>query len=179
MNQVDPRGNRFASNGARNATFTGNQKTAGPNANIICDMDPKWRKERKYVRLFFLDEATALAAGHRPCNRCRNAELKDFKAAWTAAGLGSSSVGAMDNAIAPQRAQTHQSVASSLPTGAIVEVDGALFTIVADQMFRWSPAGYAESSPVPAGEITVITPKSIVDTLRAGYQPKLHPTTRS
>ncbi len=177
MNQIDPKGKRYSSNGARTATLTGNQGVAARNAYLTCDPNPKWRKDRKYQRLFFLDEATALAFGHRPCNRCRRGRLKQFKAAWTKAGLGANTTGAMDDVIEPQRGRPHQAEASDLPNGTIVEVGNAFFTLVDGRMLQWSTGGYENPPvPLPTGPVTVLTPKSIVAAIQAGYEPELHPS---
>lgn len=175
-NQVDPRGTRYRSNGTRHATLTGNQRVASPIAHLSCDMDPAWRMDRKYRRLFFLDEATALAYGHRPCNRCRRARLREFQAAWTGAGLGPSTVASIDRLLHAQRGTTHPAVASELPEGTMIEFEDDPHLVFRGSLRRWTPQGYDGPRPLPRGEVAVLTPPAVVSAIAAGYRPVLHPS---
>ena len=168
MNQIRPDRTRYSSNGARNALLTGNATTA----LITCDLDPKWRKERKYERLFFLDEPTALAAGHRPCNRCRRSKLNDFRTAWKSAGLGDGTTGNVDSTIKQQLGKTHEMVARQIPDGTIVRHDEEFQLVYESHLHTWTPSGYTDRSPLPEGSLCVVTPGCIVETLSAGYSPE-------
>jgi hypothetical protein len=131
--------------------------------------------------LFFLDEATALAAGHRPCAECRNADYKAFQAAWQRAYPDSSvAATAMDLKMhaerrsGPWRKRTYVTAARTLPDGAFVALEGRAWLVWQDQLLAWSAAGYGERRARPAGEISVLTPPSIVAVLAAGYPVQVH-----
>jgi hypothetical protein len=122
-----------------------------------------------YTSLFFLDEVTALAAGHRPCFFCRRAEAKRF--------LGDQRVGPFDEALHRERlGPRRETDVAMLPGGAMIAVgDGAPFAVKGDRLLPWSFAGYA--APVPRLSIpraTLLTPPLIVAILASGYQPRWH-----
>ena len=136
-----------------------------------------------YTELFFLDEAAALSAGHRPCAECRHADYVRFRQAWSAAHGGPPpSADAMDAALhaerlaAPRTKRTYQAQISALPDGAYVEVDGAAWLLWSRALHRWSAGGYVERRRPPRGAVTVLTPASTVAVIAAGYQPSVHPT---
>jgi hypothetical protein len=165
---------------------------------IICRLDypgPKLplQDPRLYTPLFFLDEATALAAGHRPCWKCRHAHAARFRAAWLRgnpeAGLTDSArVGDLDRRIHADRATpagakgTYRARLGGLPTGAFVSLDGepdAAFLIVGRALWRWAPGGYtAPHALAPDEEAVVLTPRSVVNAIAGGYTPVLHATAR-
>jgi hypothetical protein len=137
-----------------------------------------------YTELFFLDEATALADGHRPCAECRHADYLQFQAAWrrTHPGMPTSAT-AMDTALhterrlRPWQKRTYQTGIELLPDGTLVALDGAAWLLQAGRLRAWSAEGYAETRPRPVlGEVVVLTPPSIVAVLRAGYRPGVHPS---
>lgn len=145
--------------------------------------------EGRYSELFILDEATAFAAGHRPCGECRNKRYKEFKSAWFAANsdvVSSESPQSqeMDKILQKQRAipgggkQTYKASIESLPAGTMIELDGAAFLIWRDNLYRWSFAGYSlDDKKVPATSIVqVLTPESIVRTFASGFIPEVHVT---
>lgn len=136
-----------------------------------------------YTELFFLDEAVALAAGHRPCAECRHDAYQEFRAAWTRSfGGATPSADAMDRTLhadrlaAPSTRRTYVARAVGLPDGAYVDVDGRAWLLLGDRMLAWSAGGYAERRARPHGDATVITPRCTIDVLRAGYRPLVHPT---
>lgn len=137
--------------------------------------------DRGWTALFFLDEAVALAAGHRPCHFCRHKDAMRFKSAWAAA-LGEASAPEMDKALHPtrvtrQRQQVrHEAQAQDLPDGAFVLTEGRAGLIHGDALLRYDPEGYGLAQQRPKGQITVLTPKPILAVLSAGYQPFLHPS---
>jgi len=144
-----------------------------------------------YTELFFLDEATAFAAGHRPCMECRRADANSFIEAWARAhlapGLRPASVSEIDRLahrerIDPKTWEQRTSVAApgALPDGVLVtrpRAPGLPFLVWRGGLRRWSFAGYSEPIPTPPGErLTVLTPPSFVAAFAAGYQPAVHPS---
>jgi hypothetical protein len=133
-----------------------------------------------YTELFFLDDPTALAVGHRPCGSCRHAALVAFKKAW---GLWSGSAGVprtaeIDRALATERGRLWQEDAANLPKGTMIEDPrdpGVALMRVPGGFLRWTFDGYAETPPV-VGQVWVITPSAIVRTLATGYAAELHPS---
>jgi hypothetical protein len=143
----------------------------------------------RYTELFFLDEATAFAAGHRPCAECRHADLLRFKRAWLRANedLGlpeNPPIGTIDRVLHRERTNrrrekvTVQRPIGGLPDGAFValpEEPGASFLIWQDVLHRWTPEGYAERRPPPAGvSVALLTPPSTINAILAGYEPAVH-----
>jgi hypothetical protein len=126
----------------------------------------------RYTELFFLDEATAFAAGHRPCAECRREDYNRFLELVQAPGAD-----AIDERLHGERFARHE--ADGLPDGAFVERDGEAWLVRGAELLRWTPAGYAERIARPAGRATVITTPTLVAVLRAGWGgavPLLHPT---
>jgi hypothetical protein len=134
-----------------------------------------------YTELFFLDEAVALAAGHRPCAECRHDDYRRFQAAWAQARLGATSADDMDRRlhtdrlVGPGARRTYREEMDALPDGAYVEIDGAPWLVWSGAVHAWSPAGYTARQETSRGRITVITPRCLVGVLRAGYRPTVHP----
>jgi hypothetical protein len=144
---------------------------------------------RRYTELFFLDEATALAAGHRPCFTCRRDAFNTFKAAWITAGLAPAaerlSVTAIDPIMHRDRMDraglkiTYRTLGSEVPTGTIIALDDepqTAWLVWKESILRWSPAGYSGARVTPGGIVTVLTPASTVGVLRAGYAAEVHPS---
>jgi hypothetical protein len=129
----------------------------------------------RFTELFFLDEATAWAAGHRPCALCRRGDYDRFGALWDELHPGERGADAIDARLHGERvagrAQRHHDAAlDDLPDGAFVLRDGAPWLVRGDALRRWSAAGYGERVPRPAGErAPLITPPSLVAILRAGW----------
>ena len=157
---------------------------------LICKLDFKGRRRavmtpRRDTELFFLDEASAIAAGHRPCYECRR---PDFRA-WQAALRHAKGLSALPRApeidaclhgerIVP-RSRTQrlwETDCADLPDGAFVFHDAAPHLVLADGLRRWSWQGYATPIRRPSGTIATLTPPSSVAALRAGYRPVLHPS---
>jgi hypothetical protein len=138
----------------------------------------------RYTELFFLDEATAFAAGHRPCAECRNADYKRFVQLWRSIHPGQSGADAMDVQLHEERydrearaPRLHRAPWSSLPGGTVVLRDGEPWLVRGDAVLRWTQGGYTTREPRPVGgDADVVTPPSLVDVLRAGWQPLLHPS---
>jgi hypothetical protein len=140
----------------------------------------------KFTELFFLDEATAFAAGHRPCALCRRADYNRFVETWRTLHPGQSSADAIDAELHDERidpgtrAQRHHDAPlDELPDGTFVLHDGAPHLVLGDSLLVWSVAGYQTRSPRPTRrQVRVITPPSLVAVLRTGWQslvPVVHP----
>ena len=163
---------------------------------IACVLEFKGRHRQvmqpnRYTELFFLDEATALAAGHRPCFECRRADADRFAELWTKVHGGDdrARAPAMDETLHAERVDrdrkkvTFLARRANIPSGAFVRYaqDGAqarAYLVVGDQLLAWEPAGYtALVLPTSIAEqVEVLTPASIVAVLSAGYRPMLHPS---
>ncbi|WP_295875255.1 hypothetical protein [uncultured Zhongshania sp.] len=156
---------------------------------VTCQLEFKGRKreifgEGTYSELFFLDEATALAAGHRPCGECRRARFNEFKLLWSQAndGMVSPKIADIDKLLHAERAiktgdkLTYEALMSDVPSGAMVAVEGEPYLIWHDKMYHWSHQGYDEPIKLPPAsvEVTVITPRSIVKLFEIGFVPQVH-----
>ena len=141
----------------------------------------------KFTELFFLDEATAFAAGHRPCALCRSADYKRFTALWGELRPGENGADAIDAGLhaervdASSRSQRHHDAPfDGLADGVFVLDDGRPWLVRAELLLRWTPAGYDLRAPrPPSGVARVITPPSLVAVLGAGWPslvPVLHPS---
>src|SRR5689334_10680993 len=125
----------------------------------------------RFTELFFLDEATALAAGHRPCALCRRADYEHLRASWPEPSAGAD---AIDDQLHAERLdprtggrRLHRGAFGELPDGAFVMRDDKPWLVLGNRLLAWSPGGYRERSPRPArGTATVITPPSLVALLR-------------
>jgi hypothetical protein len=155
---------------------------------ICCVLDFKGRQRdvwgRYYTELFFLDEPTALAAGHRPCFECRRKDAETFAEFWRIARKLQTRPYAdeMDEVLHRERLdgrakRTHRRAIDPLPDGAFIVCDGTPFAVRGRMLLRWSPDGYSGQMPRPQGiMVDVLTPPSIVDVLSAGYRPRWHPS---
>jgi len=142
----------------------------------------------RYTELFFLDEATALAAGHRPCAECRRSDYNRFSELWLALHPGQIGADAIDAQLHGERLtignrdrQLHESRYSELPDGAFVLEAGGPQLVLGRQLLIWSPGGYCGAHRRPTnGRATVITPPSLLAILHSGWSPGvplLHPST--
>jgi hypothetical protein len=133
----------------------------------------------RYTELFFLDEATALAAGHRPCRECRRHDLETFRAAWLEIHPGDAgSLTVLDHRLHQERTRSAPWAGASedLPDGAMVRLDGAAWLVLGGHILAWSHAGYTRRRSRPLGLLDVLTPPSVVKVLSAGWAPRLHPS---
>jgi hypothetical protein len=190
LNAVPARGLFLGNRGGRihddDRTLTRRRWTS--RAWICCRLAFKGRHRtvwgKSYTELFFLDEPTALAAGHRPCFECRRADAVAFAAAWARGHdlRASPRAGEMDAALHAQRLdgrtkRRHRAVLDELPDGAMIaqENDEPL-AVRGDAVLPWSAAGYGPARPRPRGiEVDLLTPLGIVAALSAGYRPHWHP----
>lgn len=128
-----------------------------------------------YTELFFLDEVTALSAGHRPCFECQHTRAMEF--AHTFPADGRSRAPYMDDILHAQRRNRNEFCAiDKLPDGSFVEIDNAPFLLHTGRLFPWSMEGY--SAPVKARDqdVRTLTPPATRSTFLAGYMPEYHPT---
>ncbi|MBN8965698.1 MAG: hypothetical protein J0H89_10030 [Rhizobiales bacterium] len=136
-----------------------------------------------YTELFFLDEVTALAAGHRPCFECRRKDAEAFAEAWRVAQAFDArpSAGDMDRRLHRERLdgrgkRVHRIAIDSLPDGTMIAREDGVFAVRDDALLRWTPEGYVDRRPRPRGEtVDVLTPPAILAVLSAGYRPQWHP----
>lgn len=145
---------------------------------LICVCEFKGRRRdvwgRYYTELFFLDEPTALAAGHRPCFECRRQAAKAFIAAFPGAPRG---VEAMDEALHRERVEDRRKPVwrtrlGALPDGAMIARDRRPYAVRSGALLPWSFAGYGAPEPLePEAVVDVLTPPSTVAALKGGYRP--------
>jgi hypothetical protein len=138
-----------------------------------------------WTELFFLDEATAFAAGHRPCAECRHADYQRFKAAWAVGVAAPNGADEMDAVLhadrlegrgANQRKRTYWEQLTKLPDGTFIHLDGSAWLLWHGLLLEWSAGGYRRRRPpLPASSpVEVLTPRSLVAVLRSGYQMEAH-----
>jgi hypothetical protein len=160
---------------------------------LVCVLEFRGRTRtvmtpHRYTELFFLDEATALAAGHRPCAECRHARFIDFCRAWNGANRGRNSAGRptadeIDDRLHAERVSANRSKRShpanlrDLPDGAFIALsadDDEAWLVWKNQLLKWSPGGYVERRRRPQKlRVALLTPPSTVSAIRAGYQPEI------
>jgi hypothetical protein len=193
LNAVPARGTLFGNRGGRFHTDAKTLTTRrwASRQWICCVLDFKSRQRdvwgRYYTELFFLDEPTAFAAGHRPCFECRRKDAEAFAEAWRRAErLGTRPYAdEMDEALHGERSagrakRLHRCAIDELPDGAFVTLDGAAFAVCGGELLRWTPDGYSARKPRPRGIVVdVLTPPSTIAVLSAGYQPRWHPSADS
>jgi hypothetical protein len=179
-------------------TLTGNRgiihrddKTLGTSrwshhAWICCTLDWQGRKRpvmtgRNWTELFFLDEAVAFAAGHRPCGYCRRTAYRAYVDAWTRATGTRPGAKDMDRVLHPARVSRDRrhvrfdATLGDLPSGAMIWVDNAPALVLLGQLYPYTPDGYGSAIVAdPQTVVPVLTPKPTVDVLTAGYQPQIH-----
>lgn len=131
----------------------------------------------RFTELFFLDEATAFAAGHRPCALCRRDDYRRFLAICSAAGADE-----IDARLHAERlAERGRTAVGALPEGVFVLRDGEPFLVLGDALLRWTTAGYTERV-ARRGRAQLVTPPSLVEVLQAGWHgavPFLHPSAQT
>ncbi|WP_426442002.1 hypothetical protein [Bradyrhizobium genosp. P] len=198
QNRVTPSGDVVASE--HRGTFTGNRGIIHDPATrtllnrrwsspawltCVCEFRGRRREvmsRRSWTELFFLDEATAFAAGHRPCFYCRRDDAKRFRAAWEEGnGVSGLSAKAMDAVLHAERLDHGNKRLHPLPTplhelpdGAMVQANGESYLVAGGHTLRWSFAGYIGADV--AGSAKLLTPPSTIRAFRAGYRPVLHPS---
>jgi hypothetical protein len=191
QNRVDPHGALVAVNargalmGNRGGRFHRPDRTLGRRRwtsrqwiSCLCSFQGRHRDVwgDSYTELFFLDEPTALAAGHRPCFVCRRADAEAFRRAFAADG--GRSAAQMDAVLDRERradpsARRRMRPLAELPDGAMIERNGRPYAVRGAVLLPWSFFGYGAPERRPEGErAPVLTPPAIVAALRAGYRPR-------
>jgi hypothetical protein len=140
---------------------------------------------RSWTELFFLDEATALAAGHRPCFYCRRDDAVRFRAAWEAGnGVARALMRDIDATLHRERLDGGKKrllplamPLERLPDGAMVQEESESYLIVQGRALSWSPAGYRNAQN-EIRDAMLLTPPSTLRALEAGYRPVLHPSAK-
>ena len=198
QNRVNPFGDIVAI--PQRGTFTGNRGIIHDSqtktlmrrrwtnkAWLICNCEYKGRRRnvmsgRTWTELFFLDEAVALAAGHRPCFLCRRDAAEAFRSTWAEAkGCAKPSAGKIDSVLHRERLQGRRKRRhrvpgdiDDLPDGAVVCLNDAAFTMVKGNAFRWTENGYDPPRTILHAD-SMLTPPSSLMAFKAGYRPVLHP----
>jgi hypothetical protein len=200
QNRVTPTGDIIAT--AHRGMFTGNRGIIHDPATrtltrrwasktwLTCVCEFKGRRRavmggRSWTELFFLDEATAFAAGHRPCFFCRREDANRFRAAWEVGnGVANVLAGEIDAVLHRERLSADNkrlhplpAPIEQLPKGAMVQEAGESYLIVQGRALLWSTAGYREA-PNPPQAAMLLTPPSTLRALVAGYRPVLHESAR-
>jgi len=196
QNRVTPSGDIVATD--HRGTFTGNRgiihdpatrtllnKRWSSPAWLTCVCEFRGRRRevmsrQSWTELFFLDEATAFAAGHRPCFFCRREDAKRFRACWERGnGVGDRSAKAMDAVLHAERLDRGRKrlhplpmPLHELPDGAMVQADDESYLVTDGKALRWSFAGYSRADV--AGPAMLLTPPSTIRAFQAGYRPVLH-----
>lgn len=156
---------------------------------IACRLEFKGRRREllrpgRFTELFFLDEATALAAGHRPCAECRREDFVRFRQAWadTHSG-GQPRVDDIDRALHSERIDAgcgkrlHEGRLADLPDGSMVGQGGQAWIVLGGDLLAWSPFGYGDRRAMQGtATVRTLTPPSVINVIRAGYRPGVHPT---
>lgn len=181
-------GNRGIIHDPRTRTLLRRRWTSRAWLTCVCEFKGRRRdvmSRRSWTELFFLDEATALAAGHRPCFFCRRDDANRFRRAWEE-GNGFSNVRADDIDAVLHRERLEGTTKrlhplpmrpEGLPDGAMVQVGAESFLIAKGRALMWSPAGYREAQARIEGAM-LLTPPSTLCALSAGYRPVLHGSVR-
>ena len=199
QNRVDPFGNliktqaRGAWMGNRGILHNDKQEVIRPfklKAWITCKLEFNGRQRKvmaphRYTELFFLDEVTSFAAGHRPCFECRREDYHKFKSFWLKGNPEfhfdeKTSIKKIDDILHKERMKrdrskvTYQKNIKSIPDGTFVLVDSKAYLIFNKKIFLWSPFGYGKGVDLPnERKLSVLTAESIVNTFRAGYIPQI------
>lgn len=192
QNRVDPFGEILASSvrgtllGNRGGRLHRNDRTLGSRRFvsrqwICCELAFKARRRevmgKGYTELFFLDEVTAFAAGHRPCFECRRADALAFAERFAAPRPLAPEMDAVLHAqrLDGKTRRLHRLPLDGLPDGAMIAIGGAAFAIRGDKLLRWSLSGYTTSRARSGNGFTdVLTPPAILSVLRAGYPARWH-----
>ncbi|OOQ61699.1 hypothetical protein [Mucilaginibacter pedocola] len=153
---------------------------------IICLLQFKNRHRQimapnLWTELFFLDEATAFAAGHRPCFECRREDAKRFKTAWLKGnpqyGFDEKVlIGKIDEILYAERITADngkvifEANVDSLPDGTFIQLSNDAYLVANRSIYKWAPEGYGEAEPLPENKsVSVLTPRSVVEAIRNGY----------
>lgn len=199
QNRVDPKGQLIQTRarglwmGNRGVIHNEQKEIVRPfklQAWITCLLAFKERKftimaPGRWTQLFFMDEATAFAAGHRPCAECRRSDFNRFKEYWL---LGNPGYGFTNKTLireidailhleritANKEKVTFEAGPDQLPDGVFVLIGNNPYLLHKGQLHLWTPFGYTDTMTIPAvKQITVLTPRSVVQAFNAGYIPQV------
>jgi hypothetical protein len=137
-----------------------------------------------WTELFFLDEATAFSAGHRPCAECRRPHYNRYKALWQRVHGGAANAAAIDRRLQADRGnvrrkRTYAANLQELPDGTFIAVNGKALLVWDAHLYTWSDAGYTTRRPRQRmRDVEVLTPRCTVEILAAGYRPLVHPSVK-
>jgi hypothetical protein len=199
QNRVDPQGNIIKSSargvwmGNRGQLHGSGKTILRPfkhQAWIICLLEFKGRHRQimspnLWTELFFLDEVTAFAAGHRPCFECRRADANSFKAAWLKGNpefefSDKVAIGKIDQIMHQERITknggkvTFEAAVKNLPNGTFIQIENEPYLLAEQLIYHWTPFGYEKGIPLPSlATVMVLTPKSVVNAFHMGYQPQM------
>jgi hypothetical protein len=199
QNRVTPAGEIIAT--PEHGLFTGNRgiihdpatktllrKRWSSPAWLTCVIEFRGRRRdvmarRSWTELFFLDEATALAAGHRPCFYCRREDANRFRAAWEQGNHAADVLARDIDAVLHRERLDHgrkrlhllPMPLDRMPDGAMVQAGADSFLIARGRALHWSAAGYRGPAAPPENPL-LLTPPSTLRALAAGYRPVLHPS---
>jgi len=199
QNRVDPFGNIIKTEarglwmGNRGILHNHEQEVLRPfklKAWLTCKLQFNGRKREvmapnRYTELFFMDEATAFAAGHRPCFECRREDYNHFKSLWLKGNPEygfdeKTSIQKIDAILHQERINrdgskvTHEEKPNNLPDGTFILLNNQPYLLAHGLIYLWTPFGYAKPIPMPVvDKVDVLTPKSIVNTFRIGFKPQI------
>ena len=151
---------------------------------IACRLEFKgWHRKAlmqpgKFTELFFLDEATAFAAGHRPCALCRREDYNRFLELTGAGGADEIDERLHEERLDGNGRRLDRGPVETLPDGAFVLRRGEPWLVLANDLLRWTPAGYTDRV-VAKGQVETITPRTLIEVLRTAWEPDvplLHPS---
>ena len=198
QNRIDPQGNIICT--SARGSWMGNRGQLHDKGKIILrsfklkawltcvlkfkDRHRKVMAPNLYTELFFLDEATAFSAGHRPCFECRREDAERFKFYWLKGnpeyGFSSkTSICEIDEILQTERIGqqrnkvTFNASTNELPDGTFIMLDGLPYLIAGHMLHHWTPFGYEPGIPLSHSIVVVLTPKSTVNVFRAGYLPQM------
>ncbi|VVT16955.1 hypothetical protein [Rhizobium sp. EC-SD404] len=169
------------------ATRTLTKRRFASRAWIICLCDFKGRRRivmgESYTELFFLDEATALASGHRPCFECQRARAIEFSRCFAAGnGLAAMKAPEIDALLHSERLDANvrrrlpMRDLHCLPDGSFLDVSGRACLVLGGKLLGWSFDGYHDDPAPRASDGVILTPPSTLRALEAGYRPVIHPS---
>jgi hypothetical protein len=183
LHAVAARGTLMGNRGGR---FHRDDRTLGKRRHVsrrwiacVCEFKNRHRSVwgQSYTELFFLDEVTALSAGHRPCFECRRADAQHFQALFPFAEGVTPSADTMDLQLDRERRngvkRVHQTAAAQ-PDGTCFRSESDIFALRNGHTLRWTHTGYTAAPVAIPPEIEALTPPSIIEVLRRGYMPRWH-----
>ncbi len=185
LHAVDARGQMMGNRGGRfhlaDRTLGTRQFKSKRWICCLCDFNNRQRTVfgEGYTELFFLDEVTALAAGHRPCFECRRVDARDFAARLAAKGSKPPKAGDMDTTLHRERMELRKgnyrtAHIKTLPEGAMFLLNGKPCAVYASMALTWDFSGYLEARPLGDGQVDLLTPATCLQVLANGYRPQWH-----